>query len=79
MTKDEIVAKLIESASKVYMREASTLSAATSITRDLGTRSLDVMGMTAMIENDFDVVVPLAEYGHYETLGDLADMIAAQQ
>ena len=78
-TQEEILAKLIESASKVYMKDADTLSGETSIPNDLGTKSLDVMGMTAMIENDFDVVVPLAEYGHYATLNDLAKMIAEEQ
>ena len=79
MTQEEILAKLIESASKVYMKDATTLSGETSIPNELGTKSLDVMGMTAMIENDFDVVVPLAEYGHYATLNDLAKMIAEEQ
>lgn len=79
MTQEEILAKLIESASKVYMKDADALSGETSIPNDLGTKSLDVMGMTAMIENDFDVVVPLAEYGHYATLNDLAKIIAEEQ
>lgn len=79
MSQEEILAKLIDCAAKVYMKDASTLSGATSIPDELGTKSLDVMGMTAMIENDFDVVVPLAEYGHYATLADLAVMIAEEQ
>ena len=36
------------------------------------------MGMCAMIENHFDVVIPLAEFGTYKTFQDLADMIAEQ-
>ena len=31
-----------------------------------------------MIENHFDVVIPLAEFGTYKTFQDLADMIAEQ-
>lgn len=75
MSNDEILAKLIDAASKVYSKDAASLSGDTNISKELGTKSLDVMGMTAMIENDFDVVVPLAEYGQYETLRDLAAMI----
>ena len=49
------------------------------LTGGIDLSSGSVVGMTAMIENDFDVVVPLAEYGHYATLNDLAKMIAEEQ
>lgn len=79
MSKEEIVAKLIEDAAIVYKADASTLSADTDISATLGTNSLNRMGMCAMIENHFDVVVPLAEFGKYKTFQELADMISEQE
>lgn len=76
MTKEEIIAKLIEDAATVYKKDAAELSADTDIAATLGTNSLNRMGMCAMIENHFDVVIPLAEFGTYKTFQDLADMIA---
>ena len=78
MTKDEIIAKLIEDAAIIYTADTSTLAADTDISATLGTNSLNRMGMCAMIENHFDVVIPLAEFGTYKTFQDLADMIAEQ-
>lgn len=78
MTKEEIVAKLIEDAAIVYKANAGALAADTDISETLGTNSLNRMGMCAMIENHFDVVIPLAEFGKYKTFQDLADMIAEQ-
>ena len=72
MTKEEIIAKLIEDAAIVYKSDASKLAADTDIS------ALNRMGMCAMIENHFDVVIPLAEFGTYKTFQDLADMIAEQ-
>lgn len=77
MTKEEIVKQLIEDAATVYKKDASGLTADTNISETLGTNSLNRMGMCAMIENHFDVVVPLAEFGKYGTFNDLADMILA--
>lgn len=78
MTKEEVVTKLIEDAAIVYKADASVLSADTDISETLGTNSLNRMGMCAMVENHFDVVIPLAEFGKYKTFKDLADMIAEQ-
>ena len=36
------------------------------------------MGMCAVIENEFDVVIPFAEFGMYKTIGELADFIASE-
>lgn len=78
MSQEDVLNKLIQDAANVYEKDASTLSGDTKIAEELGTRSLDVMGMTGLIENQFDVVIPLAEYGTYATLNDLAAMIAEE-
>ena len=31
--------------------------------------------MSASIENDFDVMIPVARFGKYKTIGDLADFV----
>jgi len=75
MNKDAIIERLIQDAATVYKHDAADLSADTQIAETLGTKSLDRMGMCAMIENHFDVVIPLAEFGQYKTFDELAQMI----
>ena len=74
MTKAEVVNNLIDYAAKIFKVDASTLSADTVIS-DLGTKSLQRIGMCALIENNMDVVLPIADFGQYRTFSDLADRV----
>ena len=33
------------------------------------------VAMSASIENDFDVMIPVARFGNFETIGDLVDFV----
>ena len=33
------------------------------------------VAMSASIENDFDVMIPVARFGKFETIGDLVDFV----
>ena len=78
MATQELTDKLIAAASRVFNKDASAITAETNIAEELGSKSLDRMGMCAVIENEFDVVIPFAEFGMYKTIGELADFIASE-
>ena len=74
MTREEIVAKLIEFVASTYKVDAAGLNEETVIA-DLGVGSKYSVTMCASIENDLEVMIPVARFGNYKTIGDLADYI----
>ena len=53
-----------------------TITTETSITRDLGLDSLAVMDFVMVLEDKFDVSIPLERIAEVETIGDLARTIS---
>lgn len=52
-----------------------TITTETSITRDLGLDSLAVMDFVMVLEDKFDISIPLERIAEVETIGDLARTI----
>ena len=75
MTKEELVAKLIEIAGQVFRADTSGFNADTNIHEALGTKSLLRIGYLAQIEDEFEAMIPIAEFGSIATFGDLADRV----
>jgi acyl carrier protein len=42
---------------------------------DLGVASSQRVAMSASIENEFDVMIPVARFGKFETLGAVVDFV----
>ncbi len=74
MERTEIIEKLIEFAALAYKVDAAELSAETNL-NELGTASMMRVAMSASIENEFDVMIPVARFGQFETINMLADYI----
>lgn len=74
MERTEIIAKLIEFAARAFKADPSTLTEDTNL-NELGTASMQRVAMTASIENEFDVMIPVARFGQFETISKLADYI----
>ena len=75
MSKDELVAQLIKMAGQVYHADTTGFTADTKIHEALGTKSLLRIGYLAQIEDEFEALIPIAEFGGIETFGDLADRV----
>ncbi|MBP5325915.1 MAG: acyl carrier protein [Pseudobutyrivibrio sp.] len=74
MTREELVANIINYASLAFKVDASTLSEDTNL-NELGTSSVQRVAMSASIENEYDVMIPVARFGQFETIGKLADFV----
>jgi acyl carrier protein len=74
MTREEVVAKLIEFAAMAYGADASEITEDTNL-NDLGVASSQRVAMSASIENEFDVMIPVARFGNFESLGALVDFV----
>ena len=74
MNREELVAKLVEFAAMAYGVDAAGLNEDTNL-NELGVSSQQRVAMSASIENDFDVMIPVAKFGQFETIGALADFV----
>ncbi|RHR33076.1 acyl carrier protein [Clostridium sp. AF19-22AC] len=75
MTREEVVAKMIEYAAMAFQADAANINENTNIAEELGVASTQRVAMSASIENDFDVMIPVARFGNYKTIGELADFV----
>ncbi len=75
MTREEVLAKMIEFAAMAFEKDAAGINEDTDIAAELGVSSKQRVAMAASIENDFDVMIPVARFGNYKTIGDLVDFV----
>ena len=74
MSREEVLAKLIEFAAMAYGVDAADLTEETNL-NELGVASSQRVAMSASIENDFDVMIPVARFGNFESLGAIVDLV----
>jgi acyl carrier protein len=74
MSREEVLAKLIEFAAMAYGVDAADITEDTNL-NDLGVASSQRVAMSASIENDFDVMIPVARFGNFESLGAIVDFV----
>jgi acyl carrier protein len=74
MTREEVLAKIIEFAAIAYGKEEAEITEDTNL-NDLGVASSQRVAMSASIENDFDVMIPVARFGKFETVAALVDFV----
>lgn len=75
MTREEVAKKIIEFASMAFGKDASEIKEDTDIAKELGVASSQRVAMSASIENEFDVMIPVARFGKFETIGSIIDFV----
>lgn len=75
MNREEVLSKMIEFAAMAFNKDESCIKEDTNIAEELGVASMQRVAMSASIENDFDVMIPVARFGNFQTIGDLVDFV----
>ena len=75
MERNEVLEKIIEFAAMAFKVDASTITEETNISEELGVSSMQRVALSASIENDFDVMIPVARIGKFKTIGELTDFV----
>ena len=75
MSREEVLNKIVEFAAMAFHKDAAEIREGTKISEELGVASTQRVAMSASIENDFDVMIPVARFGKFETIGDLVDFV----
>lgn len=75
MNRDEVLANIIEFATMAFNKDAADIKEDTNIAEELGVQSMQRIAMSSSIENEYDVMIPVAKFAQYETIGDLVDFV----
>ncbi|MCR4745155.1 MAG: acyl carrier protein [Lachnospiraceae bacterium] len=74
MAREEIITNLIKFAARAFKADETALTEDTNL-NELGKSSAQRVAMSASIENEYDVMIPVARFGNFETIGNLADFV----
>lgn len=75
MSREEVLADMIEFAAMAFDKDAAAITENTNIAEELGATSMQRVAMSASIENEYDVMIPVARFGKFVTIGDLVDFV----
>lgn len=73
--REEVLAKIIEKASKIWGADASTLNEDTEFA-SMNPKSAHYSQMTTFLEDEFDAEVPYMNFKRCATFGEAADYVA---
>jgi acyl carrier protein len=74
--KDEILALIIDKLVSLYKTDASQYSAETRFAEDLKAKSVDMVKIIGVLEDEYGVDINFMEFRRQKTLGEAADYIA---
>lgn len=75
MERKEVLENVIEFAARAYKKSSSEIHEDTKITEELGGQSMQRVALSASIENEYDVMIPVARIGQFKTIGALVDYV----
>ena len=76
MAEDKMVEeRVMQAVARVFHRDVSQLSRDTSFVKDLMAKSLNIIELTAVLENEFNIEIPGAEARRRNTVGEAVDLV----
>ena len=75
MSREEILAQVLEMVAMSYKKYVAELSSETSFKEDLIGASVQMVALVSEIENELDVALMLADASACNTISDLVDLI----
>lgn len=74
--KNEVIAFLTAAISDMYGKDADALDSNTRFAADLGMKSVDIVRITAALEDEYEVEVPFMGFNRNKTIGEAAAYVA---
>ncbi len=75
--KDEIMGMIIDKAASLFGKDAGELNENTRFTEDLGAKSVNLVQIIAVLEEEYDVAISFMEFRRAKTIGEAADYVAS--
>lgn len=73
---DEILEAIIKRASEIFKKEPSELSAETNFEEDLNAKSVNLVQIIAVLEDEYEVEINFMEFRRKKTFGESAEFVA---
>ena len=78
MTLEErIAAKTTNEVARIFKKDISEITRDTRFVEDLQVKSLNVVELIALLENEFDVMIPYGEARRRKTVGEAIDLVVS--
>jgi len=77
MDKAALEQQVLEFFATTYQKDVGALSRDTVIRDELSDKSMLMVSLVALIENELDVMISLPEAGQMKTIGDMIDKVEA--
>ena len=71
--RNEVLANIIKFAAMAYKKPEAEINENTNVSEELGVQSMQRVALSASIENEYDVMIPVARIGQFETIGEIVD------
>lgn len=75
MDKNEIQEKVIDITADLFHKEKSEISLETDFVQDLRAKSIDIIGLIAALEGEFQVSIPPGDVKNNNTVGKAVDWL----
>jgi acyl carrier protein len=73
---DEILEKLIQRTAQVLKKDPAELKTETRFVKDLKAKSVNMVQIITVLEDEFDVEIPFMQIKRKESIGETAEFIA---
>lgn len=73
--KDQILEVIIERAAEVFKVDAATLSGATRFEADLKAKSANIVQITTVLEDEYDIEIPYMDFKRKATFDEAAEFV----
>ena len=73
--RNEVLANIIKFAAMAYKKPEEEINENTNVSEELGVQAMQRVALSASIENEYDVMIPVARIGNFKTIGDIVDYV----
>ena len=73
--RNEVLANIIKFAAMAYKKPEEEINENTNVSEELGVQSMQRVALSGSIENEYDVMIPVARIGNFKTIGDIVDYV----
>jgi acyl carrier protein len=73
--RNEVLANIIKFAAMAYKKPEEESNENTNVSEELGVQSMQRVALSASIENEYDVMIPVARIGNFKPIGDIVDYV----
>lgn len=67
----------MKTVASIFKKDASELSRQTRFVEDLHAKSVDIVELIAVLENEFDIMIPYPETRRRKTVGEAIDLVVS--